>query len=60
VCIQHIQIFADERYLVDLHVQVRVGRWYDMQLHAVELGQQHEELHGLNKMWVNYNLVVIT
>jgi hypothetical protein len=38
VCIQHIQIFADGRYLVDLHVQVGVGRWYDMLLDVVELG----------------------
>jgi hypothetical protein len=39
-CIQHIQIFVDGRYLVDLHVQIRVGKWYDMQLDVVELGQQ--------------------
>jgi hypothetical protein len=30
-----------------------------MQLVIVELGQQHEELHGPNKMLVNYNLVVM-
>jgi hypothetical protein len=59
VCTQHIQISADGRYLVDLHIQVRVGRWYDMQLDIVELGQQHEELHDHNKMWVNCNLVVM-
>jgi hypothetical protein len=59
VCILHIQIFVDGRYLVDLYVQVGVGRWYDMQLVIVELGQQHEELHDPNKMWVNCNLVVM-
>jgi hypothetical protein len=59
VCIHHIQIFTDGRYLVDLHVQVGVGRWYDMQLDIVELGQQHGELHRPNKMWVNCNLVVM-
>jgi hypothetical protein len=59
VCIQHIQIFADERYLVDLYVQVGVGRWCDMQLDVVELGQQHEELHGPNWMWISCNLVVM-
>jgi hypothetical protein len=58
-CIQHIQISADGRYLVDLHIQVRVGRWYDMQLDIVELGQQHEELHDPNKIWVNCNLKVM-
>jgi hypothetical protein len=30
-----------------------------MQLDVVEPGQQHEELHGPNKMWVNCNLEVI-
>jgi hypothetical protein len=55
----HIQISVDGRYLVDLHVQVRVGRWYDMQLNVVELGEQSEELHGPNKMWVNYNLAIM-
>jgi hypothetical protein len=59
VCIQHIQISIDERNLVDLHIQVGVGRWYDMQLDVVELGQQHEELYGPNKMWINYNLVLM-
>jgi hypothetical protein len=59
-CIQYIQISANEIYLVDLHVQVRVGRWYDMQLDVVELGQLHEELHDPNKMWVNCNLEVMT
>jgi hypothetical protein len=59
VCIQHIQIFTDGRYLVDRHIQVGVGRWYDMQLDIVELGQQHEELYGPNKMWVNCNLEVM-
>jgi hypothetical protein len=59
VCTLHIQISANERYLVDIHVQVGVGRWYAMQLVVVELGQQHEELHGPNKIWVNYNLVVM-
>jgi hypothetical protein len=39
VGIQHIQISTDGRYLIDLHIQVRVGRWYDMQLDVVELGQ---------------------
>jgi hypothetical protein len=57
--ILHIQIFTDGRYLVDLYVQAGVGRWYDMQLVVVELYHQHEELHGPNKMWVNYNLVVM-
>jgi hypothetical protein len=37
-CIQYIQISADVRYLVDLQIQVGVGRWYDMQLDVVELG----------------------
>jgi hypothetical protein len=50
VCTLHIQISAYGRYLVDLHVQVRVGRWYDMQLCIVKLGQQHEELHAPNRM----------
>jgi hypothetical protein len=50
VCKLHIQISVDKRYLVNFHVQVRVGRWYDMQLVVVELGQQHIELHGPNKM----------
>jgi hypothetical protein len=59
VCTLHIQISTDRRYLVDLHVQVGVGMWYEMQLIIVELGQQHVELHGPNKMWVNYNLVVM-
>jgi hypothetical protein len=59
-CIQHIQISANGIYLVDLHVQVRVGRWYDMQLDVVELGLLHEELHDPNKMWVNCNLEVMT
>jgi hypothetical protein len=36
--------------LVDLHVQVGVRSWYDMQLDVVELGQQHEELHDSNKI----------
>jgi hypothetical protein len=58
-CTLHVQIFTDGRYLVDLHIQVRVGRWYDMQLDIVELGHQHKELHGPNKMWVNCNLVVM-
>jgi hypothetical protein len=39
VCIQHIQISVDGRYLVDLHVQIGVRRWYDMQLDIVKLGQ---------------------
>jgi hypothetical protein len=60
LCTQHIQIFVDGRFLVDLHIQVGVGRWYDIQLDVVELGQQHEELHGPNKMWVNCNLIVMT
>jgi hypothetical protein len=60
VCIQHIQISTDGRYLIDLHIQVRVGRWYDMQLDAVELGQQRVELYGPNKMWVNCNLIIMT
>jgi hypothetical protein len=30
-----------------------------MQLDIVELSQQHEELYDPNKMWVNYNLVVL-
>jgi hypothetical protein len=59
MCIKHIQFFIDGRYLVDLYIQGRVGRWYDMQLDIVELGQQHEELHGTNKMWVNCNLEVM-
>jgi hypothetical protein len=50
VCIQHIQIFADGRYLINLHEQVGVERWYDMQLDVVELGRQCVELHGPNKM----------
>jgi hypothetical protein len=50
LCTHHIQISADVRYLVDIHVQVGVGRWYDIQLDVVELGQQDEELHGPNKM----------
>jgi hypothetical protein len=58
VCIQHIQIFVDGRYMVDLHVQVGVGRWYDTQLDVVELGQQCVELHDPNKMWVNCNLAI--
>jgi hypothetical protein len=58
-CIKHIQIFTDERYLVDLYVQVGVGRWYDMLLSIVELDQQHVELHGPNKMWVNCNIVIM-
>jgi hypothetical protein len=60
VCIQHIQIVADGIYLVDLHIQVGVGRWYDMQLNVVKLDQQHEELHDPNKMWINCNLVIMT
>jgi hypothetical protein len=59
VCTQHIQISTNERYLVDLHVQIGVERWYDMQLDVVELDQQHEELHCPNKMWLNCNLVVM-
>jgi hypothetical protein len=59
MCQLYIQIFTDMRYLVDLHIQVGVGRWYDMQLVIVELGQQHEELHDPNKMWVNCNLVIM-
>jgi hypothetical protein len=59
VCKLHIQIFADGIYLVDLHIQVGVERWYDMQLVVVELGQQYVELHDPNKMWVNCNLEVI-
>jgi hypothetical protein len=58
VCVHHIQISVDGRYLVDLHVQVGVGRWYDMQLDVVELGQQRVELHGPNKIWVNCNLPI--
>jgi hypothetical protein len=45
-------------YLVDLHVQVGVERWYDMQLDVVKLGQQRVELHVPNKMWVNCNLAI--
>jgi hypothetical protein len=30
-----------------------------MQLDIVELGQQHEELHDPNKIWVNCNLKVM-
>jgi hypothetical protein len=59
VCTPHIQISTYGRYLVDLHVQAEVGRWYNMQLVIVELGQSHEKLHGPNKMWVNCNLVVM-
>jgi hypothetical protein len=59
VCKHHIQISADRRYLIDLHIQVRVGRWYDIQLDIIKLGQQHEELHGPNKIWVNSNLVIM-
>jgi hypothetical protein len=59
VCILHNRISTDGRYLVDLHVQVGVGRWYDMQLDVVELVQQNEELDGPNKMWVNYSLVIM-
>jgi hypothetical protein len=29
-----------------------------MQLDVVELDQQRVELHGPNKMWVNYNLAI--
>jgi hypothetical protein len=54
LCKLHIQIFADERYLVDFHIQVGVERWYDMQLIVVELGQQHVQLQGPN-IWVNCN-----
>jgi sulfopyruvate decarboxylase TPP-binding subunit len=57
-CVQHIQISANGRYLVDLHVQVGVGRWYDMLLDVVELGQQRVELHDPNKMWLNCNLAI--
>jgi hypothetical protein len=57
--IQHIQISAYGRYLVDLHVRVGVVRWYDMHLDVVELGHQYEELHGLNKVWINCNLIVM-
>jgi hypothetical protein len=59
VCELHIQIFTDERYLVDFHVQVRVERWYDMQFIVVELGQQHIKPHGPNKVWVNWNLEIV-
>jgi hypothetical protein len=45
--------------MVDLHVQVGVEMWYDMQLDISKIGQQREELHGPNKMWVNCNLVVM-
>jgi hypothetical protein len=55
VCTPHIQISIDGRYLVDIHVQAGVERWYDMQLVVVELGQQHEELRDPNKMWVNWS-----
>jgi hypothetical protein len=51
--------FCRWRYLVDLHVQVGVRRWYDMQLNVVELDQQHEELHDPNNMWVNCFLAVM-
>jgi hypothetical protein len=30
-----------------------------MQLDIVELGQQHEELHDPNKIWVNCNHIVV-
>jgi hypothetical protein len=50
VCKLHIRISTDRRYLVDFHVQARVGRCYDMQLVVVELGLQHEELHDPIKM----------
>jgi hypothetical protein len=46
MCIYHIQISADGRYLVDLHIQVGVGRWYGMQLDVVELGQRRVKLHA--------------
>jgi hypothetical protein len=29
-----------------------------MHLDVAELGQQREELHGPNKMWVNCNLAI--
>jgi hypothetical protein len=50
VCIQHIQFFAYGRYLVDFYVQVEMGRWYDMHLGVVVLGQQRVGLHDPNKM----------
>jgi hypothetical protein len=50
VCILHIQISAYGRYLVDFHVLVGVGRWYDMQLGIVGLSQQRVKLHGPNKI----------
>jgi hypothetical protein len=59
VCTQHNKISIYGRYLVDLHIQVGVGRWYDMQLDVVELRQQYEELQGPSKMWVNCNFVVM-
>jgi hypothetical protein len=34
--------------------------WCDMQLDVIELGQQREEPHDPNKIWVNYNLVVMS
>jgi hypothetical protein len=57
--IQYIQISTDGRYLIDFHVQVGVGMWYDMQLDIVELDQQRVELHDPNKMWINYNLAIM-
>jgi hypothetical protein len=51
---------ADGRYLIDFHVQVGVGRWNDMQLDVVEVGQQRVELREPNKMWVNCNLAMMT
>jgi hypothetical protein len=50
VCIQHTQIYVDGRYLVDFHVQVGVGRWYDIQLNIVVLGQQRVGLHDPTKI----------
>jgi hypothetical protein len=44
------------RSLLQRHIVVV---WYGMQLDVVELGQQCVELHGPNKMWVNYNLVIM-
>jgi hypothetical protein len=59
VCTLHIQISPNGRYFVDFHVQIGVGRWYDIQLVIIELGQQHVKLHGPNKIWVNCNMEVM-
>ena len=57
--IQRTQIYANGKYLVDSHVLTAMGRFHDMLLVVVGLGQQRAELRDpSNLQFINIGLAM--